>query len=218
MSTQTTATGLEPYREQARELAEALGKVKAIQEQTAPVTLQRETVSKQRQGLLDSFEDEAAVGELSKLASRVEMAEAKLASLAGKLASAEADLKQALETFGTSCRNLHSALTTFLFNAALDHIMSLVHPELRVRAKATCVDVAWLTTPVVEIQPLRIPTLSDFMTIPSPADVLLRAEQSLAKVAALLAEAAKHPEFAPPPAFSLEKWRESLNPGAAAAA
>jgi hypothetical protein len=68
MSTQTpkTATpGLEPYREQTRELEAALANVKAIQEQIATVTLQRETVSKQRQGLLDSFEDESAVSEQS---------------------------------------------------------------------------------------------------------------------------------------------------------
>jgi hypothetical protein len=81
-------TELAPYREQANALAEALGKVKDIQQQTAAVTSQRETVLKQRQRLLDSFEDESAVAELSKLGSRVEMHDAKLASLAGKLAGA----------------------------------------------------------------------------------------------------------------------------------
>jgi hypothetical protein len=220
MSTQTTPDGLEPYREQARELQEALTKVKAIQDQTAAVTLQRESVSKQRQGLLDSYEDESAVAELSKLASRVEMHDAKLGGLATKLASAEVDLKQALETFGTSCRNLHSALTTFLFKAALEHILSLVHPELRVRAKATCVDVAWLTASVVDAGPLRIPTLSDYATISTPDDVSRIAEQSLAKVDALLAEAAKHLEagFVPPAAFSVETWRQSVSPSVPIAA
>jgi hypothetical protein len=218
MSTQTTPDGLEPYREQARELQEALTKVKAIQDQTAAVTLQRESVSKQRQGLLDSYEDESAVAELSKLASRVEMHDAKLGGLAAKLASAEVDLKQALETFGTSFRNLHSALASFLFTGALGDIMSLVHPELRVRARATCVDVAWLTTPVIDAGPLRIATLADYATIPNPADVLRCAEQSLVKVDALLDAAAKQPDFVPPAAFSLETWRASVSPGAPVAA
>lgn len=214
------ATGLEPYHEQARELQEALTKVRAIREQTASVTQQRQNVLQQRESLLDSFEDESAVAELSKLGSRVEMAVAKLASLATKLASAEADLKQALETFGTSCRNLHSALTTFLFNAALDDILSLVHPELRVRAKATCVDVAWLTTSVVDAGPLRIPTLSDYATISTPDDISRIAEQSLAKVDVLLAEAAKHLEdgFVPPAAFNVETWRATVSPGVPVAA
>jgi hypothetical protein len=94
--------------------------------------------------MLDSFEDESAFAGLSKLTSRTEMVDAKLGGLATKLVGAEPDLKQALKTFGTSCRNLHSALTTFLFEAALEQILSLVHPELRVRAKATCVNVVWL--------------------------------------------------------------------------
>ena len=199
MSTQTTSAGLEPYREQARELQDALAKVKDIQAQTAAVTLQRDNVLQQRQSLLDSFEDESAVAELSKLGSRVEMCEAKLASLAGKLASAESDLKQVLETFGTSFRNLHSQLSTFLFTAALEHLTSLVHPELRVRSKSACAEVAWLDERVVEVQPLRIPTLTDyFQSIPPQAEVLRVAGLSLEKSEALLAEAAKHPGFVPP--------------------
>jgi hypothetical protein len=61
---------LEPYRDQAGELEEALAKVKGIHEQTAAVTLQRETVLQQRQGLLDSWvesENEASVEELAKV-------------------------------------------------------------------------------------------------------------------------------------------------------
>jgi hypothetical protein len=50
--------------------------------------------------------------------------------------------------------------------------------------------------------------------IPRPEDVLLRAEQSLAKVDVLLAEADKHAQngFAPPEVFSVERWRASLSP------
>jgi chromosome segregation ATPase len=132
MSTHTPESAppeLEPYREQARELEEALAKVKGIQEQIAAVTLQRETVSKQRQGLLDSFEDEAAVGELSKLASRVEMHDAKLKTLADALAGAEADLKATLDTFGTSFKNLHSSLVAYLYQAALERILIRCTPR-----------------------------------------------------------------------------------------
>jgi hypothetical protein len=93
-----------------------------------------------------------------------------------------------------------------------------VHPEVRVRAKSACSDVAWLTTAVIDAGPLRIATLADFMTIPSPADVPRRAEQSLERIEPLLSAAAKHADFVPPAAFSLEKWRESLSPGVAAAA
>jgi hypothetical protein len=216
----STPPELEPYREQARELTEAIAKVKGIHEQTATVTQQRENVLQQRQRLLDSFEDESAVAELSKLAARVEMADAKLTGLASKLAGAEAELKQALETFGTSFKNLHSALSTFLFKAALDQIMRLVHPEGRVRAKATCADLAWMTTAVVEVQPLRIPTLSDHFTVPNPADVLRLAEQSLAKSEALLAEAGKRIEngYRPPEPFTLAQWQATLSQGSVAAA
>ena len=165
----TSPPDLEPYREQARELQDALAKVKDIQAQTAAVTLQRDNVLQQRETLLDKWEDESAVAELSKLGSRVEMCEAKLASLAGKLASAESDLKQVLETFGTSFRNLHSQLSTFLFTAALEHLTSLVHPELRVRSKSACAEVAWLDERVVEVQPLRIPNADRLFPIhPAP--------------------------------------------------
>jgi hypothetical protein len=215
-----TGEGLEPYRNQARELEEALAKVKAIQDQAAAVALQRDNVSKQRQGLLDSWENESAVAELSKLGSRVEMAEVKLASLANKLAEAEAELKTVLETFGTSFRNLHSSLVTYLYRAAMERILSSVHPDVRVRAKSTCSDVAWLTTEVIDAGPFRIPTLSDFMTIPSPEFVLRHAEQSLARSDALLSEASKRVEsgFVPPEVFTMERWRASVSPGVPIAA
>ena len=57
---------LEPHREQARELQDALAAVKDLQSQIATVTQQRENVLQQRQCLLDSWEDEVAVAELSK--------------------------------------------------------------------------------------------------------------------------------------------------------
>jgi hypothetical protein len=68
-----TADGLEPYREQARELQEALTKVTDLQSQTVAVTQQREAVRQHRQGLLDSWvksENEASVEELAKVGSR----------------------------------------------------------------------------------------------------------------------------------------------------
>jgi ADP-ribosylglycohydrolase len=85
-----------------------LGALRGASSQGHPGTdrdgyLQGETVSKQRQGLLDSFEDESAVAELSKLASRVEIHGAKLDNLAGKLANAQAELKPALAAFAISC-------------------------------------------------------------------------------------------------------------------
>jgi hypothetical protein len=75
---------------------------------------------------------------------RAEVFEAKLNAQVGKLTVAEAELKGTLSTFETSFRNLHSAFQTFIFNTALEHLMSLVHPSARVSAKATCSDVAWL--------------------------------------------------------------------------
>jgi hypothetical protein len=46
--------------------------------------------------------------------------------------------------------------------------------------------------------PLRIATMADFMSVPTPGDVLRVGQQSLAKVQPLLDEAAKHPGFSPP--------------------
>jgi hypothetical protein len=66
MGTQTRAAALEPHREQARELQYALAAVKDLQSQIATVTQQRENVLQQLQSLLDSWEDEVAVAELSK--------------------------------------------------------------------------------------------------------------------------------------------------------
>jgi hypothetical protein len=107
MSTQTPKTappGLEPYREQTLELEAALANVKAIQEQTAAITLARDTALSRRQSLISNWTDteEESVTELSKLASRGEVFEAKLAAQAGKLASAQAELKTALAAFAIS--------------------------------------------------------------------------------------------------------------------
>ena len=208
MSTQTTADGLEPYREQARELQEALTKVKAIQEQTAAVTLQRDTVSKQRQGLLDSFEDEAAVGELSKLASRVEMAEAKLASLVGKLTNAQADLKAALSAFAISFHSLFVRLRTFLINDASSRIAAMLHPSVRTISGTSISEVAALATEVIDLAPLavRVDTMASLLNNQLPPENIQRdAERALPKVEALLVEAAKATEngFVPPKPFSL---------------
>jgi hypothetical protein len=223
MSTQTPENGLEPYREQARELQEALTKVKAIQDQTAAVTLQRETVSKQRQGLLDSFEDESAVAELSKLGSRVEMHDAKLASLAGKLVEAEAELKAALAGFAISFNALFLTLRTFLIKEATARIAVTLHPKVRQISGASIAEVAALSTEVVDFEPLavRVDPMASMINNQLPSENIIRdAERSLPKAEPLLAEAAKHLEngFVPPQAFGMETWRATVSPGVPVAA
>jgi hypothetical protein len=214
---------LEPYREQADALAEALKAVKAIQEQNAAVTQQRENVLLQRQSLLDSFEDESAVAELSKLGSRVEMCDVKLASLAGKLAGAEAELKVALVAFSISYNAIFMMLYTFLVRDASSRIAAMLHPSVRAISGASIAEIAALATEVIDLQPLAIRVeagASMFNSAIPPENVQRTAEQVLPKVEPLLVEAAKHvgSGFVPPAPFDLSKWRESLSPAVAAAA
>jgi hypothetical protein len=212
---------LAEYRDQSRQLADARAKVQAIHEETASLTMTRDAALSRRQELLNSWVEsanEASVEELSKLGARAEVFEAKLQAQAGKLAVAEAELKRALDTFERSFRNLHSALQNFLSNAALEHLMSLVHPDVRIRAKALCSEVAWLTTPVVNAAPLRIATQADHYSIPGPADILLLAGRSLPKAEALLAECVKHEGFVPPEAYTEERWRATVAAATAAEA
>jgi hypothetical protein len=213
---------LAEYRQQENQLTEAFARVKAIHAETATLTTARDTALSQRQTLLNKWiesENEESVEELAKLGARGEVFEAKLSAQAVKLGRAEAELKQRLETFGNSFRNLHAALQKFLFDSTLDRILAQVHPTLRIQAKATCTEAAWCFTEVVDIQSLRIHTLNDeYLPVPSPADTLRVAGQSLPKVEALLAEAAKHPEFVPPVAYTEERWRAAVAAGAAAEA
>jgi hypothetical protein len=212
---------LTEYRQQADQLTAALAKVQAIHEETTSFTMTHDAALSRRQELLNSWaatEDESAIAELSKLAARSDAFEAKLQIQGDKLTAAEGELKLALDTFETSFRNLHAALQTFLFNAALDRLLAQVHPTLRIQAKATCTDAAWCFTEVVDVQSLRIATQSDFYTTPEPADILRLTDQSLPKVEALLAECAKHQSFAPPLAYTEERWRAAVAAGAAAEA
>jgi hypothetical protein len=194
---------LESYHEQARELEEALGKVKGIQEQIASVTQQRENVLQQRQRLRDSWENEDALIELSKLSARVEMHDARLASLATQLLGAEASLKATLDTFGFSCHSLFMMLRGHLVKVASARIAATLHPRFRVSSGGRISEIAVMDTAVVDFEPLRIPMLGAFMTIPNPADVVRLATESLAKADALLTEAAKHADFTPPAAKPL---------------
>lgn len=211
MSTQTpeVATGLEPYRKQARELEEALAKVRAIQDQTVAVTLQRQTVLERRQGLLDNWENETAVAELSKLASRVEMAETKLASLASQLAGAEAELKAALAGFAISYNALFLTLRTFLIKGAAARIATTLHPKVRQISGASIAEIAALSTEVVDFESLAVrgDPMASMHNNQLPPDAIQRdAERALPKAEPLLAEAAKHLDdgFVPPVVFSLE--------------
>jgi hypothetical protein len=215
---------LDPYRSQARDLAEALGKVKAIHEQNAAVTQQRDAISQHRQSLLDSWvksENEASVEELAKVGSRVEMFDAKIANLAVRLSGAEAKLKAALATFSVSFHSLFMTLRTYLINAAAEQIRLMLHPSVRVISGTSIAEIAGMAEPVVNIAPLAInPEPGSTMhnnTLP-PENIQRAAERSLPKVDALLTEAAKHPDFVPPPPFSLETWRASVSPGVPVAA
>ena len=212
---------LAEYRDQSRQLADAKAKVRGdTRGDCFPDRNPRRRLSR-RQELLNSWvesENEASVDELSKLGARAEVFEAKLKAQAGKLAQAEAILKQTLTTFETSFRNLHAAFQTFLFNTALEHLMSLVHPSVRVSSKANCAEVAWLDERVINAAPLRIAIQADYYTIPEPADILRLAGQSLPKVEALLAECAKHQGFVPPEAYTEERERAAVAAGAAAEA
>jgi hypothetical protein len=129
MSTQTPeiATGLEPYREQARDLEQSLAKVKGIQDQTAAITLARDTALSKRQSLVSNWTDteEESVTELSKLAARAEVFEAKLAAQADQLASAQAELKTALPAFAISYNALFLMLHTFLVRDASSRIAAM---------------------------------------------------------------------------------------------
>jgi hypothetical protein len=223
MSTQTMAAGLQPYREQARELSEALAKVKGIHEQTAAVTQQREAVLQQRQSLLDSFEDESAVAELSKLGSRVEMCDAKLANQAVRLGLAETVLKAATAQFAISFRNLSATLSTWTLNNSVEQIAALVHPEIRPICRASIIEVAGMTTPVVELRSLEIrvePGIDSFQSTLPISNFLLAAERILAKSEALLAEAGKRIEngFVPPEPFTLAQWQATVSQTPVAAA
>lgn len=217
---------LREYRSQARELQQALAAVKEIHQQTAAVTQQREAVLQQRKRLLNSFEDESAVAELSKLASRVEMHGAKLDNLGGQLANAQADLKIALAAFATSFNNLFGTLRTFLVNKATANIRDTVHPAVRIISGLSIAQVAALATEVVDFEQLalRIDPMAAMLNNPFPEntdnDVLVlwksterEADRAVPKADPLLAEAAKHVEngFVPPLAFDLAQWRANVN-------
>ncbi len=161
------------------------------------VTQQRENVLQWRQSLLDSWvetENEASVEELAKVGSRVEMFDAKLANLAARLGLAETGLKAATAQFAISFRNLYATLSTWTLNNSLEEIAALVHPEIRPTCKASIIDVARMTTPVVELQSLEIrvePGLDSFQSTLPAGNFLLGAERILAKTEALLTEAGK---------------------------
>lgn len=184
---------LEEYRSQARELQDALAKVKDLHAQTATVTQQRENVLRQRESLLDSFEDESAV----------------------------AELKPCLAAFATSFNALYWILHTFLVNGTISRIASILHPSCRVIRGAYIAQVAAFGTEVVDFEQLaiRIDPMASMLDNQLPPDAIEReAERALPYAGPLLAEAAKHLEngFVPPAPFSLERWRDSLSPAAAA--
>jgi hypothetical protein len=216
---------LDQYPSQARELEEALGKVKAIREQTAAITQARDAAASKRQSLLSNWTDteEESVTELSKLAARAEVFQAKLAAQNGKLESAEAELKAAMATFAISFNALFLTLRTHLVRDAADRIAGMLHPSVRQIAGASVAEVAQMDEAVVNIAAFAInpePGIAGFDSVLPPENIIRAAEQSLPKAEPLLDQAAKHLEngFAPPQAFSLEKWRESLSPVVAAAA
>jgi hypothetical protein len=217
--------GLEPYSEQAQALTDALAKVKAIQEQTAVITLARDTALSKRQSLLSNWTDteEESVTELSKLAARGEVFEAKLAAQNGKLESAQAELKAAMATFAISFNALFLTLRTHLVRNAADRIAGMLHPSVRQISGASIAEIAQLDEAVVNISAFAInpePGITGFDSVLPAENIIRAAEQSLPKAEPLLDQAAKHLEtgFQPPQAFSLEKWRESLSPAVAAAA
>jgi hypothetical protein len=216
---------LEPYREQANTLAEALKAVKAIHEETAAITQARDAAASKRQSLLSNWTDteEESVTELSKLAARAEVFAAKLAAQDGKLESAEAELKASMATFAISYNALFLTLRTHLVRAAAARITAMLHPSARQIAGASVAEVAQLDEAVVNIGAFAVnpePGITGFDNLLPAENIVRAAEQSLPKADPLLDEAAKHLEngFVLPQAFSLEKWRESLSPAAAAAA
>lgn len=216
---------LEPYREQADALSEALRAVKAIQEQTATITLARDAAAGKRQSLLSNWTDteEESVTELSKLAARGEVFAAKLGAQADKLASAQAELKTALAAFAISFHALFLTLRSYLIRDAADRITGMLHPSVRTISGASIGEIAVLATEVVDLEPLAIRVEAGaamFNSTLPPENVQRSAEWSLPKAEPLLAEAAKHlaDGFVPPAAFDLSKWRASLTPAAAAAA
>ncbi len=211
-------SALDAYRVQTHELQQALATVKDIQEKISSVAQQRDNVLQQRQRLLDSFEDESAVAELSKLGSRVEMCEAKLASLAVKLASAEVKMKAGLATFAVSFNSLFLMLRSFLIKDAHARVTAMLHPSVRIVSGGAIDQIAARTIEVVDFEPLavRCDPMASFPNNALPPDAIQRdAERVLPIANALLAEAGRRVEngFVPPAAFSLEKWRASVSPG-----
>jgi hypothetical protein len=222
MSTQTPEIArLEPYREQAWELEKTMAKVKAIQEQTAAITLARDDAANKRQSLLSNWTDteEESVTELSKLAARAEVFEAKLAAQDGKLVIAQAELKASLAAFAISFHSLFLTLRTFLIRDAADRIAGMLHPSIRAISGASIGEVAALATEVIDLAPLavRVDPMASMLNNQLPLENIQRdAERVLPKAEPLLSEAAKHLEdgFVPPAAFSLETWRASVaSPG-----
>jgi hypothetical protein len=204
---------LDEYRKQANELAAALAQAKSIQEQTASVTLARETAIGQRQKLLNDWretQDEDAVTELSKLSARAEVFAAKLAAQEAKLTAAEAELRCALAGFGISFNAIFLMLKTFLKNEAISRVAEMVHPKARASSADAIAQVAEVSIEVMDLAPLQIhlePGASDFNNVLALANLQQAAERSLPKAEALLLEAAKHDGFIPPLAFSMATWR-----------
>ncbi len=177
---------LEPYREQADALSEALRAVKAVQEQTATITLARDAAASKRQSLLSNWTDteEESVTELSKLAARGEVAEAKLAAQAGKLETAQAELKTALTAFAISFNALFLTLRTYLVRHAADQIAGILHPSVRAVSSASIGEIAALATEVIDLDPLAIRVeagVAMFNSILPPENVQRAAEWSLPK-------------------------------------
>lgn len=158
------------------------------------------------------------MGELSKLASRVEMAEAKLAGLAGKLASAQAELKAALAAFTISFHALFMMLHTFLVRDASSRIAAMLHPSVRAISGASIGEVAALATEVIDLAPLavRVDPMASMLNNQLPPENIQRdAERALPKVEALLAEAGKRIEngFVPPKPFALAQEQATVAQG-----
>ncbi len=203
---------LEPYRERADALSEALDAVKAVQEQTAAITLARDAAASKRQSLLSNWTDteEESVTELSKLAARGEVFAAKLAAQADKLASAQAELKAALAAFAISFNALFLSLRTFLIKDAGARIAAMLHPSVRAISGASIGEIAVLATEVIELDPLAIRVeagVAMFNSILPPENIERAAEWSLPKAGPMLATAQQQLErgFVPPAPFSLEK-------------